>query len=134
MKRSQKSLVFALTTAIALLSVTPASAGYYKTVYVETPTTPVVVREVVQQPVVVKETNYISSTPAYADDMGIGTIAAVGLTALVGGLIINDVVHHNKKHHSYRSPTPPHHGGGKPGHGGKPGNGGGHGGGKGPRK
>lgn len=113
-----KKLISATLIASFAL-VLPAHAGYYKTIYVEDDfqPQPVIVKEVVQAPntVVIQETNYVPATYNPA-------IAAVGVSALVGGVILGSVLHdhHRGPRLAPHMPMPaPHHAGPRPHHGGR---------------
>lgn len=90
----KKKITLTLMATFLCLSCLPAEAGYYKTIYIEEETPNIVIQNI--QPtktVVVEKNNY---TPTY--DSSVAT--ALGLTALVGGVILGVASHkHYKKHH-----------------------------------
>ncbi len=93
-----KPVVFSLLAVFCCLAGLPANAGYYKTVYVEDtyPQTTVVVNNYETKPVVVEqpvsEANY-QMNPA---------LAALGIGAVVGGIILGVSSHnHHKKNHKH---------------------------------
>ena len=98
----KKKISFTLMAAILSLSCLPAHAGYYKTIYVEDEKPNIVIQNI--QPtetIVVEKNNY---TPTYNS----AAATALGLTALVGGVILGVASHnHDKKHHlSHHKPNP----------------------------
>ena len=115
----KKKISFTLMAAILSLSCLPAQAGYYKTIYVEDEKPNVIIQNI--QPtetIIVEKNNY---TPTYNS----AAAAALGITALVGGVILGVSTHkHYKKHqppHHNHSPKPnPPHKGKSHGHGPKP--------------
>ena len=91
----KKKISFTLMAAILSLSCLPAHAGYYKTIYVEDEKPNVIIQNI--QPtetIIVEKNNY---TPTYNS----AAAAALGITALVGGVILGVSTHKPyKKHHA----------------------------------
>lgn len=103
----KKKIIYCLIASFVTLSCLPANAGYYKTVYIEETQPNVVINNIhPKETVIVEKNNYTSSyNPA---------MTALGLTALVGGVILGVSAHnHHKKHHKYshaKRKDPPHKG------------------------
>ncbi len=105
-----KPVAFSLLFAFSFLSVSPAEAGYYKTVYVEDgmPQTNIVINNYETQSRIVEKHvpvfNY-QENPA---------LTALGIGAVVGGIILGVASHnhHKKIHHKkpLHFPKKRHHG------------------------
>lgn len=95
----KKKIIYCLMGAFFTLSCLPANAGYYKTIYVEDEKPNVIINNIhPTETIVVEKNNYSSgyNNPA---------LAALGLTALVGGVILGVASHkHHKKHHKSHHP------------------------------
>lgn len=100
----KKPIIYTLMAAFAGFSCLPAQAGYYQTIYVPDEKPTVVVQQVTKtEPIVIEKHVQTSS---YTD----AGLAALGLTALVGGVILGVAGHdHHKKHHK-APPKPKAHG------------------------
>ncbi|MBO7244040.1 MAG: hypothetical protein J6V53_01990 [Alphaproteobacteria bacterium] len=104
----KKKITFGLMITLLTFSCLPAEAGYYKTIYVEDEKPNIVINNI--QPtetVVVEKNNYIPSYDTAA--------TALGITALVGGVILGVASHNHYKKHHQKHHTPP-----KPSHKNKP--------------
>lgn len=104
----KKKITYGLMFTFLTLSCMPANAGYYKTIYVEDEKPNVVVNHIhPTETVVIEKTNY---TPSYNN----ASLAALGLTALVGGVILSVASHKHHKKHNKVYHKPHHHLKGKP--------------------
>ena len=102
-----KPIAFSLLVAVTMMAGLPAHAGYYKTIYVDEPqpATTIIVNQPVQERVVVQE-KYIDTSV----DSSNAAIAALGIGALVGGVILGVASHnHHKKSHIKHSPKSQKH-------------------------
>lgn len=104
MLKVNKPIAFSLLIAVTMMAGLPAHAGYYKTIYVNEPqpATTVIVNQPVQEKIVVQE-KYIQTSSDAA-------VTALGIGALVGGIILGVASHnHHKKiknHHHYKQHKP----------------------------
>ncbi len=99
-----KSIVFSLLTAITMMAGLPAHAGYYKTIYVDEPqpAATIIVNQPVQERVVVQE-KYIDTS----SDASAAAITALGIGALVGGVILGVTSHNHHKKRHIKHPSKP---------------------------
>jgi len=102
MLKVNKPIAFSLLIAITMMAGLPAHAGYYKTIYVNEPqpATTVIVNQPVQEKIIVQE-KYIQTSSDASD----AAITALGIGALVGGIILGVASHnHHKKikNHHYK--------------------------------
>ncbi len=95
MLKIKKPIVFSLIAVFTMMVGLPANAGYYKTIYVNEPqpATTVIVNQPVQERVIVQE-HYVQPM----SDSSNAAITALGIGALVGGIILGVASHnHHKK-------------------------------------
>lgn len=107
MLKVNKWISFSLLGVMTMFAGLPANAGYYKTIYVNDPqpATTIIVNQPVQEKVIVQE-KYVEPV-----EYSSGAAAALGITALVGGIILGVASHnHHKKIHKHSQPS---HSGGK---------------------
>lgn len=111
MLKVNKPIAFSLLAVVTMIAGLPAHAGYYKTIYVDEPqpATTIIVNQPIQERVVVQE-KYVETS----NDVATTAITALGIGALVGGVILSAVSHdghkkiHGKPHHKPSKPVGKH--------------------------